>query len=336
MNIAIVEINDWHAECIISHVKNLKGSTCNLTVYCHRKLKESLRSIEEDCTIIYLDFGKTKSDINSKYELWKCLYKEKYDKIIFNTAEKKAWKVILPPYPKKTELIGCVHNIQRFKTHKTQRYIGKRLDKVLVLGDYLLKNLPVKTQKKAATFYSIYYPKSTISIDKPSNEIWIVVPGGVDSRRRDYKALTHLDLPKNSNLKIILLGKSSSEKEQAIVSVLKQKHWCITFDAYVSDELFNAYIANCDYLLTLIHPNISFYKEYLTNKLSGTYNLAWGFDKPLIMEEAFKDTEVINRNAVFYQLDNFKEIISNLKKTKGSFKLNKEEIQKSYLKFIDS
>ncbi|MGY6649911.1 hypothetical protein [Wenyingzhuangia sp. IMCC45574] len=336
MNIAIVEINDWHAECVVSHVKNLKKSSCNLTVICHRKLKESLKSISNDCAIIYLDFGKTKSEINSKFELWKFLYKQKFDKIVFNTAEKKAWKIILPPYPKKTELIGCVHNLHRFKTHTTQKLIGKKLDKVLVLGDYLLKNLPPKIKTKAHTFYSIYYPESNYTLKKPANEIWIVVPGTVDSKRRDYKALTQVDLPVNSPIKIILLGNSTSPKEQEIVAVLKQKSWCITFDDYVNDDLFNAYIKNCDYLLTLIHPNISFYQEYLATKLSGSYNIAWSFDKTLLMEEQFKNTEIVNKNAIFYKLNSLNNTLEHLENKKGTFGLSKKNIVKEYLIFIYS
>jgi len=338
MKIALVEINDWHGECFLSHITYLENIRCEITLICHRKLKPLVEKLPIQPTkAIYLDFSKRKKcELNSKFQLWKYLYVNKFEKIIFNTAEKKAWKIIIPPYPKKTKLIGCVHNLDRFNTHLTQKLIGSALSEIFILSPHLLASVPQKLKHKTNIFYSIVYPKSTSKPKKNKNEIWVTIPGTIDYRRRDYNAILNLSLPKNTNIKIILLGKFSKGIKEETIQSFKQKDWIVTFDSYISDEEFNGYIQQSDYLLTLIHPNISFFNEYLNNKTSGTYNLAMGFNKTILIENSFRNKIPIENNFISYKIENFSETIENLQSLTNYKTDILHKVTNKYLKVINS
>lgn len=336
MKIAIVEINDWHGECIYSQVKSLKNKAQQITVIAHSKLKKDLEQLNPAIKKLYVDFSKKKADFNSKMGVWWFLYRGSFDKIIFNTAEKKAWKLILMPYPKRTELIGCVHNVQRFYTHKTQQKIGLKLHKILVLSKALVTAIPKNLQHKTHYYYSIHYPKTNETIYKPKNEIWICIPGGIDSRRRDYSFLLDLNLPTNHPLKFILLGKKSTQKDADLSNRLQEKTWIVTFDQHVSQPKFNAYLTQSDYVMSCIHPNVMFYKDYVSSKQSGTHNLAMGFGKTLLLEHGFYKHEDFKDKALFYNLQNLKHFLLTLAPNPVKVDYELGTSQQNYVNFICS
>jgi hypothetical protein len=61
----------------------------------------------------------------------------------------------------------------------------------------------------------------------------------------------------------------------------------------------------CDFLLPLLDPNNPSHRRYITTGTSGTFQLALGFHKPLILEQSFAPINKLNKsNSIVYEGNN--------------------------------
>jgi hypothetical protein len=191
----------------------------------------------------------------------------------------------------------------------TQFLISLRMKKVFVLNDYLLKAVLPSRRAQFESIYLIYRePVHGGDVKKNAGEMWIAIPGEVDFRRRDYEGLinevrTHG--PLDPSVRFILLGRCSREHEdgralrELLVGSGLERHF-VLFDDVVEQSTFFGHLMECDALLPLIHPVTHFFVFYRDHQVSGTYNLAFGFAKPLLMHEALRGPEDFEVSAFFY------------------------------------
>ena len=101
-----------------------------------------------------------------------------------------------------------------------------------------------------------------------------------------------------------------------------------------------------DIILPLIDPEVKFYKEYSTSKITGAYSSAFNFHKPLLMHKSFSNIDDFKQLAIFYDDKNFIDTINDLAKDKSQLKekSNKynemekfsfEYQMKKYIKFLE-
>lgn len=64
--------------------------------------------------------------------------------------------------------------------------------------------------------------------------------------------------------------------------------------------------------MPLVHPSKPQFRKYLTEKISGTYNLAFAYKKPMLCPEDMAVYEDFKDTSVFYNLNNFADFINNL------------------------
>ena len=213
MKIALVEIGGSHDECLYSQIKFIK-STDNiyLSLICNEKLQKnaSLFDMVDEKSFIPLRSGIALwIDI---FRLRQKLIKEKYDKIIFNTAQGSNLKKLLWfGLDKNTELIGLLHDTQKLYCSHSQKMISKKIRKYFLLSDYLLQDIRQSIKKNLIleTFYPIFFPNyREITVNKEKFDLWICIPGQVELKRRDYIGLFR-SIKKNGinhRIKFILLG----------------------------------------------------------------------------------------------------------------------------------
>ena len=93
--------------------------------------------------------------------------------------------------------------------------------------------------------------------------------------------------------------------------------------------------------MSLVHPSKPQFRKYLTEKISGTYNLAFAYKKPMLCPEDMAVYEDFKDTSVFYNLNNFADFINNLSVTDTTnlYKLekwNEDAQQTNIVTFIKS
>lgn len=341
--IALIELGDFHDECLFSQIQFLQQKDIEVTLFCNVKLKSRVNSFSGLKEICYLDLSSKFKKYKSRWNLWKTIVFEGYSKVIFNTAESTIYKLIRLPFPKRIELIGTVHNAQNLKGKSKQKAITKKIHKYVTLNDFTAKNIISEklTRKKVGAYYPIFFPNFKETLKKPENEIWITVPGVISFDKRDYSIFKNLKLEKN--IKIIFLGRANTPDAIEFTSEAETYpsfKSMVFFNEFIPNDLFHDYIKNSDYILPLIHPNNPFFNHFLKYKISGSYNLAFAYKKTLLMEQSFSEIEDFKETAFFYDYTNFERIFDVLyslekkvyKNPKWSFEYQKQ----NYLDFIFS
>lgn len=111
------------------------------------------------------------------------------------------------------------------------------------------------------------------------------------------------------------------------------------WDDYVDFDTFANYIEESDYVLPLIHPNDS--NSYIYHRISGNFNLAFGYKKVMLLENYFQQFEDFKENCEFYEASDImnmldvaskKAIEYNEEGSKWSFEVQKEK----YWELLDS
>ena len=183
--------------------------------------------------------------------------------------------------------------------------------------------VPRNKKIRLQSFYPIYFPSFSNPLHKPGNEVWLVIPGSIDFKRRDYNRLIHA-LKKSSppeNLKFVLLGRLNSAFEDGktlLESISKHnlQHYFITFESFIPNEVFHAYIKNADFVL----PLLVLQDAYLKYKISGSFNLAFAYKKPMLCHNFFEPIPDISKNAVFYDSNSLSEVVQTLSCNKTTSK----------------
>lgn len=316
IKIAIIEAGDFHDECLYSHIQYLKSNDIEITLFCNARLKPRIDDYQDIKEIIYLDMSNKVRKYKSWFKTWKHITKNGFSKIILNSAESNIYKLLKFPFPKRIEITGVIHNAQNLKNKGKQKAISRRIHKYLALNDFATNNILLErlTDNKVETFYPIFFPDYENEIRKPEDEIWITVPGAMDYNKRDYDAFNSSRIPEGT--KIIFLGSCSSPQAkmfQKQVENGKQRSSFVFFESYINNQLFFDYIKNSDYILPLIHPKNESFQNFLKYKISGSFNLAFGYKKPLLMEQSFASIQDFQENAIFYNLDEFENLFQKLK-----------------------
>ncbi len=327
MKIALVELSSSHDECLYAQIKALKVQNISVHLICNEKLKDRVSIFNDITDFTFLPSKLTLLDL---FRLWRKLYH--FDKIIFNTASGIVIRNLLFfPFSKSTELIGIIHNTKKILTSGSQRFISRKVKKYFVLNDYLLDTIPNKPRTiKIASFYPICFPKPTVQQIKPSGDIWVCIPGQVETKRRDYlgflDALKGFKIP--PNIKFILLGKGAHKHGNGLEvrSKIEELGFSSQFrlwDDFIGTQEFNNYLYNADFILPLIHPEKESFHLY-THQITGAFNLAFGLKIPLLMHKVFKSNSDFTDTSLFYSLDNLQSIICDLQIVKSpNYQLDK-------------
>lgn len=309
-NAAVIELSGGHVECIYSQLLFLQHGGYTIHLVCSEELRAQV------CAFKPVDHFAFFSPGEHFVAHWKCvlairryLIAHRITSVIFNTGGGNHTRDICIATPPGVTLAGIVHHTHKLTGSFTQFLISLRMKKGFVLNDYLLDGIPAMRRRRFASTYLLFRePVEEERLIKNPNELWIAIPGEVDFRRRDYEGLIR-ELksgdPLSSSLRFIVLGSCNRDhgdgralQELLMGSGLEQNF--ILFDSFVERATFFGYVRQCDAFLPLIHPVTDFFGFYKNHQISGTYNLAFGFAKPLLMHEALRGPDDFEVSAFFY------------------------------------
>lgn len=353
--IALIELTSYHEECLYSQIRFLKDANYDVHLIIHPKFKKNIELYGIDsCKIKFLD-PRGASTIMKRIYNWFLTYKyivrNAFDIIIFNTASSnKETIALIRLLPKKIKCLGSIHNLKKLNGSFSQRMISKRMQDYYVLNDFLVNSMELDDKTiRLYPYYPIYFPEyqSTNASDR-KKEIWICIPGELNYKRRNYdivlQALSKLEI-NQTNLKIIILGKMNPKSTdvpyfEKKVKELKLEPYIMTFDHFIENDLFHDYIQASDYIMA---PVSNTEQNYLKYKITGAYNLAFAYKKPLITPKEMNVMPDLNENSYFYEDSDslamlFKSIVDKTLETKNIYTHEKWQYSyqlKKYLNLIE-
>lgn len=323
---ALIEIDGSHDECLYSQLLFLKNGGYHVTLICSENLRKQVSEFDIADEKVFFDFD-GKSLFQKLKLIWQIrshIVKHKIGTVVLNSLHGRIIRDLVSlPFPSGTIFAGTLHGINKLKGSFTQRIIGLRVRRVFLLNDYMIENLKLVPNQglKFQSYYSIFFPqfKNEPVINKPDNECWIAIPGQVEYKRRDYETLvkTFAALPVKPNYKFLLLGNSKHKHSNGaelkkLVEDSGVSDYFMFWDGFLENATFHAYLKKCDIVMPLIHPGNDGFQKYLVYQISGAYNLAFAYKKPLLMLSEFDGYTDFKENAIFYTSGNLGEVLKNI------------------------
>ena len=303
MKVALIEISESHEECLYSQLRFLQagGHTTDLYLHPnHRAGIDAYRNLAASVTWITPGRG-----LAGAFRLSRRL--ARYDRVLFNTASSSKFVRNLCVFLLACDVpcFGILHDTRRLDSSFTQRLISRKIKDYFVLSDALANTGAKSAQVRLCGFYPVYFPEYRHSVPRaPGGTIRICIPGRISSARRDYaelfQSLSGPDTPEN--LEFILLGRLDphSETGSEILGHIRNlgvQHRIRTFDRFLDNGEFHAWVKSSDYLMPLIPRD----GKYLVHKISGGMNLAYAYRKTLLCSAEFRGYPDFEENAVWYQ-----------------------------------
>jgi len=189
---------------------------------------------------------------------------------------------------------------------------------------YKISALPEFCTNNDLTMINPHYFGKT-KIHKKNRIVKFITAGSIEKARKNHNLLIDAVeklLTKNiDNFEIIVVGDGNLDIENIAI---KNKIKCT---GRVSYQNLYKYVQNSDYILPLLDSNNPKHYRYIKDGTSGTFQLCYGFLKPMIINEYFAKVHGFSdKNAIIYTENNLAE--------KMEYALNQSE--KEYNEMIEN
>lgn len=308
--VLIIELGDSHNEVLFTQVEAFKEANISIAFALNEKLKDRIHpKVIQDTPPQYFKVGGHFQHLKNALCIRRKIKKEGITHIVMNTASGNAIRLLSLFLPQHVQVTGILHNACKLEKSKSQRFISKRVKHYLVLADQLIPASPKYQDLQLEAFYPILFPFDKKPTASQHERFHIIIPGNVSNARRDYKGLItlwqNLTDEEKELVTFEILGNINKEDGPALKALLQDKELADAFilhESFVEEDLFYERVANSDAILPLLHPGISDFESYKNCKISGGFNLAYGFQKPLLMHESFQKIEDFKNTSILYTL----------------------------------
>lgn len=330
-NILIAEFTHAHSEILHSQIKFLK-TRYNIHLLIHPDSPFDVNYYKEQINIHILNLKRSYIS-----QIKKIIYSKNIGTVIFNTSHGLTVRnVCLNFLFSRIKFIGVLHESEKLFSSFTQKLISLKIKKYFVLSDSIKQYCVRKAKDKLSfeSFYAIYLPYQK-EIKEKRNYLLITIPGEISDVRRDYfgliKIISENKEKLNPQIKFYLLGDINSKGGLKIKELIEKnnlQNLLVFTDTKLSDKDFTKYIQQADIIMPLLHPEKGGFKEYIESKISGAFNLAFAYHKPLLIHEEFKAIEDFSGISFFYNESNLIDVINKISEQKDVINI----IEKDYSK----
>lgn len=312
MKVALIEIGGSHDECLFTQILALHQNQIPVFMLTTQEVWDRNPAwhpmvSEIKCVSFVGKFG-------SDWKIWKLAIHDfkrfGVTHVVCNTAQGGQIRNLTFLLPRSMKMLGIIHTIRKFQGSFTQKVIHRRIRSYLLLSDFLREKIVPPTGIEVGVFYPIVYPKSELRFPKNPNEISIGIVGGVEFRRKDLYGFVDMLEQTPEQVKVYFLGKSKRESDdfKTFHSLLVEKKIedkVVFFDHFLSQEELDAHLRNMDFLCPLIHPETPSAEQYISNQISGMFNIAFGYRIPLLIHQAYASISDLAQSAAFYRVASF-------------------------------
>ncbi len=331
--IALIELGGSHDECLYSQVLFLKKYGLRIHVIL---FEDHLRHIdafpEVDTWQSYKNPGGWLAEWILAFRLLTYLKRQGISKAVLNTAEGNLIRKLSLVAGRHTEFTGIIHLSSKLWTSRSQKIISRKISKYFVLADFIKDKLEkADSGVSIESFYPIYFPVEKAAEVLQDQSYQICVPGGVDFARRDYQSLLDemLSAEVPSGVKFVLLGRTSNKDGQELKARIRERELeeqFTLFDGFIPHEKFYEQLKKAWLVLPLITPRCKDYADYMDYKITGSFNLAYGFRLPMLQHESFAGTRIYRETSVFYRDGGLLEIVNQCMKDPARLNTVRERI----------
>jgi hypothetical protein len=322
---AIIEITGSHEECLYAQLEYCKAGGYRTLLVCSEVLREKVAEFGGDEQAFFDLTGneEARAERRELLRLKNYLLEQKVDILVVNTAHGSMIRRFLWMMSGSgIRMYGVLHGINKLKGSLKQMLIGRRLRGYFLLNDYLLDNLTParRNAKRFEVLYPIFFPafRNPPALDKPPGQTWVVIPGQVEFKRRDYLTLIHAwaAISERPDIRFILLGSWDHPQGDGPRLITEMERLGIrgdfVFTGYMDNAHYHTYIQAADVVMPLIHKGKENFVTYFRDQITGAFSMAFAYHKPLLMAEEFRKYEDFRENAVFYTVDSLPKVLLHL------------------------
>lgn len=317
-NIALIEYGGSHVECMYFQLFALRNNGYSVFLICNKSLVDRFpdTTLFEDILLLN-DAGKDvplKKKLSDILKIRKFIKKNNINSTVTNTLECRILTFLfLVPMANCKNNIGIIHYSKYIVKSSTFKWFYRRIKKIFFLSDHLLRNIGEIPQRLTiSTFYPIYFPEyNDFPVEKPDGEFWVCTPGNAWQGNRDALSLIK-DMHKtklNGNVKILFLGGIDLPTKDEI-DKLESTSNIFIYGAFMPQNVLDAYLKKSDVIIPLIHHDLD-NRRYGEKRISGTYNLAYAYQKPMLLERQIKESNNdFDGISIPYELDSIVDTIN--------------------------
>lgn len=303
MRVALVEFNTWHGECLTPQLAYMEARGIDATLICPRKTAQAIDPTTM-AGVRHIECAEKKGARNV-WEAWRAIVSAGLDLVVLNTAQgSEALKLSLLPFPKSLRFAGLIHDLRKLTSSTGQRLICRRMSGYLVAARYLTGNFPLRRPVEYFSPLPARPDRPCAGPTKAAGETWVVVPGNVERKRRNYAALPRLAQElAGSGIRIVVLGnigKGDGPWLRGLVHSAGLDAMFVFFDQFIPEDVYDSYMRQCDYLLPLIDSDVPHAEDYTRFKTSGTFNLAKAYGKTMLCDNALHRLKESGLPCLFY------------------------------------
>ncbi len=318
--VLIIEINDCHFETIPGYCKYLVDLGYNVDVLTRHNANKIFSNFKLKNVQIFECNEKTFNEIYKKYDF------SKYERIIYNsqkifcgnsTKDVRNYHKKLPNGYKKN--IYIQHNIERLSWYPEDLQI-------------ILAN-PAKNQELDNIAVNPNYFGYTAEKNTNSDIVKFISVGRLSARLKDFTSLIStvetLHKTGRKNFKITIIGNGEfenlSDEIKPYFEIMGKVDFSVLFQK----------LNEADFILTMLNSQKEEHKRYLTNGVSGIFQLIYGFLKPCIVEKTFADSYGFNDDNSIIYTNNYESFVEKMIEALDMSKENYETLQKNLKLTVD-
>ena len=297
--ILIIEKNDFHGECLPGFIKYFIDLGYNkIDVIINPKLFKlnPLNNIFNNKLNIFVYSSKF---IEKFLALGICDY---YKICFFNSFKYKKGenlKNFLYKNQKFKKLL-VFHNLNDIKKQNEEYFISIVLKKFNKTNNHIYEINP--------HFFGEY------KIHNKSKKTTFITAGNIENNRKNFnilfKGIKYLIKKNIFNFHVTLIGSGIKENFYKKFSIKNKLKNYITFTGRIPYDKMYELILEADFFLPLLDPKI--HSKYLKEKTSGSFQLSYGFNIPMLIEKKFSEKYGFNnKNSIIYNSE--KDFFNKLK-----------------------
>ena len=289
--ILIIEKNNFHGECLPGFIKyfiDLGYNKIDIMINKNLNKLNPLKNIFNHKLNIFVYPSKL---IEKFIILGMCDY---YKICLFNSFGYKNEKKLTNYLYKKQKFKKLIvfHNLNKAKKQNEEIFITIVLKKFNKTKKYIYEINP--------HFFGHY------KIHNKQKKTIFITAGNIENHRKNFnilfEAIKNLIKKNILNFHVIIIGKGINEKSYKIFSIKNKLKNYITFTGRIPYDKMYELISNADFFLPLLDPKI--HAKYLKEKTSGSFQLSYGFNIPLLIEKNFSEKYGFNHeNSIIYKSD---------------------------------
>lgn len=311
--VLLLESSRSHSECLHAQIRFLNA--CGVPVYLWINAGSPFRLPADELVVETRTLSGTSltDRLRTGLALRRYVREQGITTVLFNTAHGLFTRdVAYLLAGTGVRLAGLCHHAEKMGVGATQNLISRRVHHYFVLHPYMKRWAKPTPGVTIESFYNIFFvdpaEQGAPVLPAVGEEVRVVLPGGFEPNRRDYPALQQLartgQIPER--MKIVLLGDCTANEHGLVLrDTLRaeglERHF-VLFEGYVSDEVFFEEMRRAAVVLPLLHPGLFYWHIFSQYSISGSYNLAFAFRKPILsVTEPFSSYEIFRNVGLFYE-----------------------------------